>query len=104
MAFCAFLTRNVLENDLACLAICNLSRIHNARTILRADHDAIEQHEDSRGKIKVEERLRCRELEDLPVLVKPIEAFAPQFDQPRLHRLIQCFGCSGSGLCVRLFS
>ena len=74
-----FLARSLLEDHLARLAIGDLHGVHDARAVLRADHDAVQKHEHRQRKVQIEQRLRRRELEDLALLPEPVEAAGAQF-------------------------
>ena len=86
----SLVTRGLLKNHLARLAIRNLRRIHNARTVLRAHHECDPAAQTPALKIQIEQRLRRRKLEDSSLLIEPVESARAQLGQPRLQRLHMC--------------
>ena len=51
-----FLAGNFLEDHLTRFAKCDLGRIHDARAIVRTDHNAIDQHEYRQREVEIEQR------------------------------------------------
>ena len=67
-------TRNHFEDHFAAFAIGDFSRVHNARAILRAHHDAIDQHKHRQSEVEIEQRFGSGEFENPVALIQPVEA------------------------------
>src|SRR5579863_558076 len=74
------LARGSLENNLARFAIADFDRIHNPCPRLPRNHQAIHQQKNRLREINVEQRFWSRELEDLALLIKPVEASGAQIE------------------------
>ena len=81
LAIGGLVARDFLEDDLAGLAVGDLGGIDDAGAVLGADHDAVQEDEDRKREVQVQERLGSGELEDAALLIEAVEAGAAQLDQ-----------------------
>ena len=66
--------RQLLKDDFAGLAIGDLRGIDDARAVLAADNDSVQQYKDGQREIQIEQRLGRGEFEDAALLIEAIEA------------------------------
>ncbi len=101
---CRFaVARRRLKQHFSRLAITLLNGIHNPQPRLGRDRDAVDQHQHRLVEVQVQQRLRRGKLEHLSVLVQPVVAPRPQFEeafpQERIHHrwlgrfLLGALGC-----------
>ncbi len=93
-----FLAREFFKDDLAGLAVSNLSGIDDAGAIFSTDNDPVQKDEHGKCEVQVEKRFGRRELEDAALLVEAVEAGGAQFDEAGFESLGERRRCCGAAL------
>ena len=81
--------RKLFKDDFTGLAVGDLGCVHDAGSVVGADHNPVQKNKHRQREVQVEERLGSGKLEDATLLIKAVEAGCAQFDQARFQGLGQ---------------